>query len=117
MSFPLPRLLYLLGALALYLLLWPNPITIFMAACLSCLTLPLYRRLRREAGMWRMHLEQTTPDSRRRRLLMVVSSSVPLVGYVTVIVSSLLAPVAVLALLLHQGRKSWFQGPDDFEYV
>ena len=25
--------------------------------------------------------------------------------------------VAVLALILHQGRKSWFQGPDDFEYV
>lgn len=100
MTFPLPRLLYLLGALALYLLLWPNPITIFMAACLSCLTLPLYRRLRRGTGMWRMHLEQTTPDSRRRRLLMAVSSSAPLVGYVTVIVSSLLAPVAVLALLV-----------------
>ena len=25
--------------------------------------------------------------------------------------------IAVLALLLHMGRKTWFQGPDDFEYV
>lgn len=100
MTFPLPRLLYLLGALALYLLLWPNPITIFMAACLSCLTLPLYRRLRRETGTWRKHLEQTTPDSRGRRFLMAVSSYVPLGGYVAVILSSLLAPVAVLALLV-----------------
>ena len=100
MTFPLPRLLYLLGALALYLLLWPNPITIFMAACLSCLTLPLYRRLRRDTGAWRMRLEQSTPDSRRRRLLMGLSSYVPLGGYVTVLLTSLLAPVAVLALLV-----------------
>ena len=25
--------------------------------------------------------------------------------------------VAVLALILYQGRKSWFEGPDDFDYV
>ena len=25
--------------------------------------------------------------------------------------------VAVLAIILHQGRKSWFEGPDDFDYV
>ena len=25
--------------------------------------------------------------------------------------------IAALSLILHQGRKSWFQGPDDFEYV
>lgn len=100
MTFPLPRLLYLLGAVALYLLLWPNPVTIFMAACLSCLTVPLYRRLRRETGAWRMHLEQRHPDSRRRRLLLSLSSQVPLVGYVTILLSSLLAPVAVLVLLV-----------------
>lgn len=100
MIFPLPRLLYLLAALALYMLLWPNPITIFMAACFSCLTLPLYRRLRRKAGTWRLHLEQASPDSRCRGLLLAVSRYVPLGGYVATIISSLLVPVSVLALLV-----------------
>lgn len=100
MTVPLPRLLYLLAALALYMLLWPNPITIFMAACFSCLTLPLYRRLRRETGIWRKRLEHDSPDSRRRRLLLALSSYLPLGGYVAVIISSLLTPVAVLVLLV-----------------
>ncbi|MBD5627162.1 MAG: AI-2E family transporter [Desulfovibrio sp.] len=100
MTFPLPRLLYLLAALALYLLLWPNPITIFMAACLSCLTVPLYRRLRQGTGLWRMHLEHGMPDSRWRRFLLALSSFVPLGGYVAVILSALIAPIAVLALLV-----------------
>ena len=100
MTVPLPRLLYFLAALALYMLLWPNPITIFMAACFSCLTLPLYRRLRRATGAWRMHLERTTPNTRRRRLLLGLSSYVPLGGYVTAILFALLTPVAVLALLV-----------------
>lgn len=100
MTFPLPRLLYLLSALALSLLLWPNPITVFMAACFSCLTLPLYRRLRRDAGIWRMRLEARLPDSFQRRLLMALSSHAPLGGYVVVILSALLTPVAVLVLLV-----------------
>ena len=57
MTQTLPRLLYLLAVLACYLLLMPNPVTIFMAACLSCLTLPQYRRLRQKARAWRMKLD------------------------------------------------------------
>ena len=30
---------------------------------------------------------------------------------------AILLIVAVLALILYQGRKSWFEGPDDFDYV
>lgn len=96
----LPRLLYLLAALAWYLLLWPNPVTIFMAACFACLTLPLYRRLRQKAGVWRVRLERREPDSRKRRRLIGLSRHVPLWGYVTFIISSLFVPIAVLALLV-----------------
>ena len=42
----LPRILYLIAGFAWLLLLWPNQITLFMAASMSCLTLPFYRRLR-----------------------------------------------------------------------
>ncbi len=96
----LPRLLYLLAALAWYLLLWPNPVTIFMAACFSCLTLPLYRRLCLKAGRWRVRLERRQPDSRKRRWLIGLSRHVPCWGDVTAVISSLLVPIAVLALLV-----------------
>lgn len=100
MTFPISRLLYLLAALALSLLLWPNPITVFMAACFSCLTLPLYRRLKQISGLWRQRLEARWSDSLQRRLLLAFYRHVPLGAYVVIILSSLLVPVAVLVLLV-----------------
>ena len=41
----LPRLLYILAALAWFLLLRPNPVTIVIAGFFACLTLPVYRRM------------------------------------------------------------------------
>ena len=96
----LPRLLYLLAALAWYLLLWPNPITIFMAACFSCLTLPFYRRLRQRASAWRVRLERREPDSRGRRFLIRFSHHMPLCSYIAAIFSGLFVPIAILALLV-----------------
>lgn len=96
----MPRLLYLLAGLAWYLLLWPNPVTIFMAACLSCLTLPLYRRLRQQSGIWRVRIERRALPGRKRDMLLALSSQVPLLGYVGAILFSLMTPVAVLVLLV-----------------
>ena len=70
MTLTLPRLLYILAALALYLLLWRNPITIFMAACLSCLSLPLYRALQKKGRLWRKQLECTAGQVRWRKFRM-----------------------------------------------
>lgn len=96
----LPRLLYFLAALAWYLLLWPNPVTIFMAACMACLTLPQYHRLRYKARIWRARLERRQPDSRKRRFLLRLSEHVPLYGYIAILFSCLLVPIAMLALLV-----------------
>ncbi len=57
------RILYLLSALAWWLILWPNPVTVFMAGCTACLTLPRFRRLRRFAGRMR---RKALPAARRR---------------------------------------------------
>lgn len=96
----LPRLLYLLAALAWYLLLWPNQVTIFMAACFSCLTLPYYRNLRRKTSAWRVRLERTRPNTLKRRLLLEFSHHAALFGYITTILSAFFVPIATLALLV-----------------
>lgn len=95
----LPRVLYLLAALSWCLLLWPNPVTIFLAACFSCLTLPIYRNLRRRSLRWRQksrHLKKTI----YRRFLYALSGITPWALYTSFLVFCLLAPVAILALLV-----------------
>ena len=96
----LPRLLYLLAALAWYLLLWPNPVTMFMAACAACLTLPLYRKMRRKAWQWGRDLERAMPDTAWRRTLAGIVRHVPLYGYIAMLAAALLVPVAALVLLV-----------------
>lgn len=99
MAVSLPRILYLFSFLAWFLLLWPNPVTIFMAACFSCLTLPVYRRLRRKAGFWRKNLEKKS-GGRFRPFLLRATSSFPILSYICIILSSLFVPIAVLVLLV-----------------
>ena len=96
----LPRLLYILAALAWYLLLWHTPVTIFMAACLSCLTLPQYRHLCRKGRIWRQRLERSRPLTRRQRLLRGLTRQAPLGGYIAMILAALITPIATLALLV-----------------
>lgn len=100
MTQTLPRLLYLLAVLACYLLLMPNPVTIFMAACLSCLTLPQYRKLRQKARSWRIKLERSEPHSRMRSTKLALSNVMPLYAYISMLVAALVVPVAVLVLLV-----------------
>ncbi len=109
MTLTLPRLLYLLAALALYLLLWRNPVTIFMAACLSCLSLPLYRSLQMKGRMWRKRLEKTSGGHRWRKFRLALSSSLPLYSYITVLLSSILVPIAMFALLVTPQAAAGFE--------
>ena len=100
MTLSLPRLLYLLTAVAWALLLWPQPITIFMAACLSCLTLPQYRALQKKARCWRFGLARRLPPSRHRDFLQGVAGIVPLGGYLLMLLSCMAIPIAILVLLV-----------------
>lgn len=96
----LPRLFYVMAVVAVLLLLWPNPVTLFMAACSSCLTLPIYRRYRWQA---RCHMRQMTrswPDSRKRRFCLALIRQLPVSAYILCIVSALVVPVATLVLLV-----------------
>lgn len=95
----LPRMLYALAALSWYLLLWPNPVTIFMAACFSCLSLPFYRRMRRNAFVRRAQLVRA-PQTRLNRFLLATTYSTPIYGYISMILASVFTPIAVLVLLV-----------------
>ena len=109
MTLTLPRLLYILAALALYLLLWRNPVTIFMAACLSCLSLPLYRALQKKGRLWRKRLESTAGQVRWRKFRVALSSSLPLYTYIATLLSAILVPIAMLALLVTPQAAAGFE--------
>ena len=94
-----PRILYLLAVLACYLLLRPNPVTLFMAACFACLSLPVYRRLARRACRLRRRVLRRPPGLARRLLLKLVRQ-IPLFGYALLIISVIIIPVATLILLV-----------------
>lgn len=95
----LPRVLYLIAAVSWGLLLYPNPVTIFLAACFSCLTLPIYRKLRYKSVRWRRKHPQTQKNFARRcaRLFM---RAMPWGAYTSFIFFCIFAPVAILALLV-----------------
>lgn len=99
MSASLPRILYLIAAFAWFLLLYPNPVTIFLAACLACLTLPLYRKLRLKAVRWRRKLIRKK-RTKMTAFLIHFSRWMPVMGFTTAIISSVFIPLAALALIV-----------------
>lgn len=96
----LSRSLYFVAAFALFLLLWPNPITIFLAACLSCLTIPIYRKLRLNAEEWRRRLLAKPVKTRRDHFSLRFSRWMPITVYTLVIISGFFTPFAAIALLV-----------------
>lgn len=94
-----PRVLYLLALLAAYLLLRPNPVTIFMAGSFACLSLPLYRCLVRRACRLRRRFLRH-PAGLTRRLLLKMARQMPLFGYTGFLLLVILIPVATLVLLV-----------------
>ncbi|MBO4684004.1 MAG: hypothetical protein J5600_01605, partial [Desulfovibrio sp.] len=114
------RILYLLSGLAWWLILWPNPVTVFMAGCTACLTLPRFRRLRRFAGRMR---RKALPAARKRlqeeihapRLLHPLIlrwrrnlaglrfsciNALPLTAFLCFLVGCIVAPVALFLALV-----------------
>ena len=96
----IPRILYLLAAASWMILLWPNPVTIFLAACFSCLTLPIYRHLRLKAALWRRKKLREKKRSWFARLLLKLSHWFPVLVYGSFIVFSILAPITALVGLV-----------------
>lgn len=95
----LPRLLYALACIACLLLVWANPLTLFLAACCACLTLPLFRKLRHKAEHWRQKLERM-PRSRWGNFLSRVSRHFPLLGYTVFLLAAFFTPILMLVLLV-----------------
>jgi predicted PurR-regulated permease PerM len=90
----LPRIFYLLASLAWCLLLWRHPTCVFTAACLACLTLPFYRRLREKSRLRRR-------DARRNPgLKSLLLRKAPLCIYMLSLLAAMLIPVATLFLLV-----------------
>lgn len=100
MRLTLPRMLYILGALAWLMLLWPNQVTIFMAACLSCLTLPFYHFLRLKALQFRRRLGAKKQLGRLERYALSASRHFPILVYICMLLFSFLIPVAALVYLV-----------------
>ncbi|MBQ9405654.1 MAG: AI-2E family transporter [Desulfovibrio sp.] len=96
----LPRLLYFLAALAWLLLLWSNPTTILLAACLSCLSLSLYRKLQLRGQSWAKAWREEQPVQRWISIKLWTARYMPLTAYIGILLFCLLAPVAILALLV-----------------
>ncbi|WP_300717918.1 AI-2E family transporter [uncultured Desulfovibrio sp.] len=95
----LPRILYILAALAWFLLLRPNPVTIVMAGCFACLTLPSYRRMRCVTRRWRKHLRLRHPG-RPGQFIASCFHRLPLYGYILLVVSAVVIPISTLVLLV-----------------
>lgn len=70
-------ILYVTAALAWIILLWPYPFTVFMAASLACVTLPIYKRL-----------------------CLLLPGPRAVVVYVTGLCAAIIVPLSVLALLV-----------------
>ncbi|MDO5483934.1 MAG: AI-2E family transporter, partial [Desulfovibrionaceae bacterium] len=96
----LPRFFYILAVIAIVLLLWPNPVTLFLAACCSCLTLPIYRRQCRQARCRMRYLRRAWAQGFKRRFCLALISKIPVLGYIVLLVSALVIPVATLVLLV-----------------
>lgn len=96
----LPRCLYLISALTWVILFLPNPVTIFLAACFSSITIPIYRKLRMHSMRWRIKIEKGGRNTKIINLLIYFSRIMPVTLYTLFIISCLLVPVAILALLV-----------------
>lgn len=121
----LSRIFYIVACLCCVLIVWPNPVTIFMAGCFSCLTLPVYRKFRLKADQWRRRIEARYANGRLKRFLLSLSTHFSLVTYGLMILVAFLLPFGVLAMLvapqaaaglarLRELQASKFQIPPDW---
>lgn len=100
MSANISRILYLLAAISWVILLWPNPITIFLAACLAILTQPWYRRLRLKGAHWRRKLIKLQKPGRWQRMQISFSDWMPTLAYTISLIAAIFIPLAAVILLV-----------------
>lgn len=98
MRVTLPRIFYICATMCWIILLWPNPVTIFLAACLSCLTLPIYRYLRMKSSTWNRSLAGR--KGWLNRFLRWLASIFPLTAYILFLATALISPIAAVVLLV-----------------
>lgn len=97
----MPRILGSIAIVAWLMLLWPFPVTTFMAGCVSCVTYPYYRRLcERFSGIW-----PTTIYTLALSLL----TALPIVAVVMLVTPQAVAGLRVLDEMRDAG---WVLGPD-----
>ena len=96
----LPRIFYLLAALAWGMLLWRHPTCIFMAACLACLALPLHRKLCNKCRHWRKDIRRHARQRRLTALRLLLLHHMPVYIYTLLLLSAMLVPLTALALLV-----------------
>ncbi len=95
------RVLACLAIGAWVLLLWPFPITTFMATCMACVTYPIYRRLHRKLSpSWAMTVYTVG---------LALITILPIASIV-----SLVTPQAVAGLKILDGLRDsgWINGPE-----
>ena len=100
MQHALPRIFYILAVLSCVLLLHQNPTTLFMAACFSCLTLPLYRRLACNASRNKHRRDKGFDPAGQPFWHRCCHWMKPAYAYVGIIVAALLVPVSAVILLV-----------------
>lgn len=95
---PYPRISYALSALAMFGLFWPYPVTVFIAACLSCLTLPVYKYLLKKSLAWQK--ERAGKSGRMNSVMLGLARSFPVTAYTTFLLVCLFTPVLTLVVLV-----------------
>ncbi len=95
------RIYAILAVASWTMLLWPFPIQVFLASCLACVALPLYRRLLRR---W----------ERRYAVALIMLLLVLCIALPVAIVGIMVTPQAVNALKIIDSlqKSGWFQGPE-----
>lgn len=96
----MPRVLYFSAIVCAAILVWPDPVTVFLAACFSCLTLPFYRKLRLIALKRIRRLLRKKPQSCGCRALIHLSRATPLLSYTLFVVCTFAIPTAALVMLV-----------------
>lgn len=99
-QFALSRALYIIAGVAWLAMLWPYPVTLFMAASLACLSLPLYRRLHVRAARWRRQLRSKGLNTKWIRFIFGCTYHFPLLAYLSIIISCMVVPLVLLVVLV-----------------
>ncbi|MCR5563779.1 MAG: AI-2E family transporter [Desulfovibrio sp.] len=87
------RLFYVMAVCCCLLLLLNNPITLFLAGCFSCLSLPIYKRFKIKAERIRLR-------SRLSPRMVHFLRHTPMAAYIAALLIAVIIPISILILLV-----------------